>query len=67
MALTEETYADKIEVINPAGFVHVRMATIIKRDEEEISRNFHRYVLEPGADLTGQPSQVVAICTAAWT
>lgn len=67
MALTEETYADKIEVISPSNIVQVRMATVIKRDGEEVSRSFHRYVLEHGADLTGQPSQVAAICTAAWT
>ena len=66
MALTEETYADKIEVISPSNNVHVRMATVIKRDGEEISRSFNRYALEQGADLTDQPAQVAAICTAAW-
>ena len=45
MALTEETKNDKIEVISlAAGYpvVQVRTATIIKRDDVEISRQFHR-------------------------
>jgi hypothetical protein len=66
MALTEETFADKVEVVMPSNAVCVRMATVIMRDGEEISRTFHRYVLEQGADLTGQPANVVAIATAAW-
>ena len=43
MALTEETINDKIEVVNNGIFssVQVRTATIIKRDNEEISRSFH--------------------------
>lgn len=66
MALTEETFADKIEVIRPINSVQVRVATVIKRDGEEVSRTYHRYVLEQGADLSGQPAEVVAICNAAW-
>ena len=52
MALTEETVEDKIEVVN-GTHVQIRTATIIKRDGEEISRNFHRHVLHPST-LTGR-------------
>jgi len=64
MALTEETKNDKIEVLNlAAGYpvVQVRTATIIKRDDVEISRSFRRHVLTPDADLSGEDADVVAI------
>jgi hypothetical protein len=49
MALSEVTLNDKIEVLTlTAGYpvVQVRTATIIKRDDAEISRTFHRHVLD---------------------
>jgi len=66
MALTEQTMNDKIEVVQlAAGYpvVQVRTATIIMRDDQEISRNFHRHVLTPDADLSGEDADVVAIAT----
>ena len=70
MALTEEVKNDKIEVLNlAAGYpvVQVRTASIIKRDDEEISRSFHRHVLTPDADLSGEESDVVAIAKTVFT
>ena len=63
MALSEETLNDKIEVVQLAGYpvVQVRTASIIKRDDTEISRTFHRHVLTPDADLSGEDADVVAI------
>ena len=52
MALTEESYADKIEVVGDFAHVQVRTATVIKRDGEEISRSFHRHVVAPGDDYS---------------
>ena len=69
MALTEETLNDKIEVVQLAGYpvVQVRTASIIKRDDQEISRNFHRHVLNPDADLSGEDADVVAIANTVFT
>jgi len=77
MALTESIEYDKIEVVGQYKAVQVRKATVIKRDGTEISRSFERYVLHPGTldesdnlvntDLSGEPSEVSAIATAAWT
>jgi hypothetical protein len=69
MALTEETLNDKIEVINNGDWpcVQVRTATVIKRDGEEISRNFHRHVVMPDADLSAEDADVSAICTTVFT
>jgi len=62
MALTEETIEDKIEVVGDFKHVHVRTATVIKRDGVEISRDFHRHVVAPDADISRQSDEVKAIC-----
>jgi len=71
MALTEETMNDKIEVVQmAAGYpvIQVRTATIIKRDDVEISRNFHRRVVTPGDDFLAEPdADVLAIIQAVFT
>ena len=70
MALSEVTMNDKIEVLNlAAGYpvVQVRTATIISRDDVEISRSFHRHVLTPDADLSSEDKDVVAIADAVFT
>ena len=77
MALSESIEYDKIEVVGPYKAVQVREATVIKKDDTEITRTFKRYVLQCGeldssdnlvdTDLSGEPAEVSAICTAAWT
>ena len=69
MALSESTEYDKIEVVGQYKTVQVRKATVIKKDGNEISRSFHRYVLEPDMDLSqrSEPNEIVAICNAVWT
>ena len=69
MALTKTTVNDKIEVINQGDWstVQVRTATIIAEDGVEISRNFHRHVVTPDADLTAEDADVAAICTPVFT
>ena len=52
--LTEETVQDKIEIVSEHKFVQVRTATVIKRDDVEISRSFSRHVVAPDADITGE-------------
>ncbi len=70
MALTKETKNDKIEVLQlAAGYpvVQVRTATVIAEDGVEISRTFHRHVLTPDADLSGEDADVVAIASTVFT
>ena len=66
MALTENTSIDRIEVIEH-GFIQVRQATVIERDGEFVSRTFHRWVLNPDSDISGQEQKVKDICNVAWT
>ena len=77
MALTETTEYDKIEIIGQYKSVQVRKATVIKKDGVELTRSFERYVLHCGnldasdnlvdTDLSAEPAEISAICTAAWT
>ena len=77
MALTESIEYDKIEVVGLYKAVQVRKATVIKKDDKELTRSFSRYVLQCGdldasdnlvdTDLSAEPAEVSAICTAAWT
>ena len=48
MALTESIEYDKIEVVGQYKHVQVRKATVIKKDDVELTRTFFRFVLEPG-------------------
>lgn len=65
MAFSEATVEDKIEVVDCGGWkvIQVRTATIISRDGEEISRSFHRHVVLPADDWTGESTEVQAMCT----
>ena len=77
MALSEAIEYDKIEVVSKYKTVQVRKATVISKDGKELTRSFERYVLNIGTldaddnlvdtDLSGQPSEVSSIATAAWT
>ena len=77
MALAESIEYDKIEVVGIYKAVQVRKATVIKKDDVELTRSFERYVLQAGTldasdnlvdtDLSAEPAEVSAICTAAWT
>jgi len=48
MALTETIEYDKIEVVGQFKAVQVRKATVIKKDGNELTRSFERFVLHPG-------------------
>ena len=77
MALTESIEYDKIEVVGLYKAVQVRKATVIKKDGEELTRSYHRYVLQAGTldasdnlvdtDLSAEPAEVSAICNVVWT
>ena len=48
MALSESIEYDKIEVVGQYKAVQVRKATVIKKDDKELTRSFERFVLNPG-------------------
>jgi len=74
--LTERTEEDKIECVGPYRSIQIRTATVIERDGTEISRSFHRHVLQPSTktddtwadtDISGESAEVQAICNAVWS
>ena len=78
MAITKTFEEDKIEIVGPYKHVQVRTATVIKEDGTELSRSFHRKVLNPGrlndakdtlvdTDLSSESAEVRGIATTVWT
>ena len=77
MALAESIEHDKIEVVGLYKAVQVRKATVIKKDDVELTRAFERYVLQAGTldasdnlvdtDISAEPAEVSAICNAVCT
>tara|TARA_R110002153_G_scaffold102444_1_gene239162 strand:+ start:185 stop:436 length:252 start_codon:yes stop_codon:yes gene_type:complete len=67
MALTENTIQDKIEIVGDYKHIQVRTATVISRDGVEISRSFNRHVVAPNDDITGESTEVQAICAVVHT
>ena len=81
MAITKRTEEDKIEVVGPYKSIQVRTATVIEEDGVELSRSFHRHVLQcvssvkndddtwthTDTDVTGESIEVQGIATAVWT
>ena len=75
MAITKTIVADKIETLED-GQVQIRTATVIKEDDTELTRSFHRHVLVPSiktgdtwgdTDISSEDARVQAICNAVWT
>ena len=80
MAITKTTEEDKIEVVGDYKNVQIRTATVIKEDGVELTRSFHRKVLEcvsssydgsswthSDTDISGESTEVQAICNAVWS
>jgi hypothetical protein len=66
MALEKIEIVDRIEVVEN-GCVQVRTKTAIMEDGKQISGTYHRHVVVPGADYSGEDARVKAICAATHT
>ena len=80
MAITKEIVEDKIEIVGDYKTIQIRTATVIKEDGKELTRSFHRKVLEcvsssydgsswthTDTDISGESTEVQGICNAVWT
>jgi hypothetical protein len=81
MAITKEIIEDKIEVVGDYKSIQVRTATVIKEDGVELSRSFHRHVLNcvssvqnddnswthTDTDVSGESTEVQGIAATVWT
>ncbi len=77
MAITKTIVEDKIEIVGDYKFIQIRTASIIKEDGEELTRSFHRKVLNPGTldasddlvdtDISAESAEVKGIAASVWT
>jgi hypothetical protein len=66
MALEKVVSVDLIEVVEN-GCIQVRTKTAIKENGKEISSQFHRHVVAPGADVSAEDAKVKAIAASIHT
>jgi len=66
MPLEKVISVDLIEVVEN-GAIQVRTKTAVKEDGIEISSKFHRHVVAPGDDFSGEDARVKVICAATHT
>ena len=66
MALEKVVSVDLIEVVEN-GTIQVRTKTAILEDGNQISGQFHRHVVAPGADYSQEDAKVQAIASAVHT
>ena len=81
MAITKEIVEDKIEIVGERKNIQIRTATVIKEDGTELTRSFHRRILDcvssekneddswthTDTDVSGESTEVQGIAAAVWT
>ena len=55
------------EEILPSQVIQIRTTTVVEEDGVELARNYHRHVVSPGDDVTGEVQEVQDIAAALWT
>lgn len=58
---------DDYEVRGEFKSIQVRTKTSIMEDGEEISYKYHRKVLTPDMDVSGESAEIQALASALWT
>jgi len=71
MAITKTIEIGKIEVVGEYKHIQVRRDTVIKEDDKELSRSYHRHVITPdisAEDLAKEHAEVQTIANSGiWT
>ena len=67
MALEKEVRCDRYEIVGRFKHIQCRTATIVKDDGVELSRSFHRRVLTPDMDVSGESDEIKGVAVALWT
>ena len=67
MALSKEVKCDKYEIVGDFKHIQCRTATIVKEDGVELTRAFHRRVLTPDMDVSGEDAEIKGMAAALWT
>lgn len=81
MALEKITKIDKIEIIGDGRILQIREATVILEDGVELTRKYHRRILNPmtptispedtatyiDTDISEETTEIQNICSTIWT
>ena len=68
MALVKISKTDKVEVVGEHKMVQCREATWVEDNGVMVGgKEFHRHVIAPTDDTTGEPAETIAICNAVHT
>ena len=80
MTITKKLTEDKIEIVGEYKNIQIRTATVIEEDGIEITRTFHRRILEcvssvkdedawihTDTDVSSESADVQGIASAVWT
>ena len=79
MSLSKTEFEDRLEVVSNGDYkvINVRTTTVIMDDDKEVSRTFHRRVVDPGfldeldnlveTDLSSESLDIQGICDVIWT
>ena len=65
MALTERE-EQKLEIL-PNGVIQVQDILIVERDGVELPRQYHRKVIDVGADVSGESQRIQEVSATLWT
>ena len=66
MALEKITEIGEMNV-SANSVISVRTDTVIQDDGNEISRTYHRHVIAPTDDISGEDARVQAVANSLWT
>jgi len=66
MAL-EKIEKDEYEVRGEYKSIQIRTKVSIMEEGEELSYKYHRRVLQPDADVSGETEEIKALASALWT
>ena len=67
MAHQKTAIDSKIEIVSDFKHLQIRTATVVSEDGNELSRSFHRRVITPDADVSGESAEIQGIAAAVWT
>ena len=69
MALTKSEKDDKLEIVDMGDWkiLQVRTVTIVKEDDTELSRTFHRRVVSPTDDVSSESTEIQALTAVIFT
>jgi len=67
MALEKVIANDRIEIVGDFKHIQVRTKTAVLEDGVELSASYHRHVIAPGDDVSGETTEVQDIAATVHT